>query len=71
VARKSGRLIPEAQNPAEHKGVQDQPLLYFELTDQVARILNTDDLAWTAPYGPWIVAKLFADIASEWVKGLI
>ena len=53
--------------------VQEGPahMLYFEPTGKLSKILNSyDDLAWTAPFGPSIVAKVFADIASAWQKGL-
>jgi len=35
------------------------------------RILNNyDDLAWTAPYGPERLARIFASMAAQWQSGL-
>lgn len=53
--------------------VQEGPAhrLHFQPTGKTSRILNTyDDLSWTRPFGPGIVAQVFDVMASAWQKGL-
>jgi hypothetical protein len=53
--------------------IQEGPahLLYFEPTGKSGRILNSyDDLAWTAPFGPAVVAEVFDEMAVAWRRGL-
>jgi hypothetical protein len=46
-------------------------LIYFEPTGKDARILNSyDSLSWTRPFGPQIVADVFAGIAATWQRGV-
>lgn len=46
-------------------------LLYFEPTGLTPRIMNSyDNLGWTQPFGPRIVANMFRKMASGWELGL-
>lgn len=46
-------------------------LLYFEPTGLTPRIMNSyDNLGWTQPFGPRIVADIFGKMASGWKAGL-
>ncbi|MDE3181429.1 MAG: hypothetical protein KGM47_17435 [Acidobacteriota bacterium] len=47
-------------------------LIYFEPTGKAARILNSyDDLSWTRPFGPQVVANVFERMASGWQRGVV
>lgn len=53
--------------------VQEGPahLLYFQPAGKLPRILNSyDDLKWTEPFGPTVVARIFEEMASAWQSGL-